>query len=264
MHGQTTINVTIYHCDYFGHVNNSVYLDFMQQAISERLPIELHAYLSPKRCRVDYIKPILFGERIIVHCWITEAASFFQIMNQEDQVAVKARIEWVFHPELASKVKELDNGTSVEMDVKKLKNNKDETKGKPFFLPVYVASRDLTTGGFCTTAAFMRWSEIGFESAAQKSGWSAGRNLSLNWISYAISQDLEVFVTPKWDDVIVIKSYLHDAKKIRGVWRHDFIQRDTNELLAINYVGGAFLNLQGQVTEPPTGLLDDCFQGERA
>ena len=94
--------------DDYGHVNNVVYLQWMQDA-AKRHPDAIPGYKQPENTgwfarehRIEYLTPAYHGDEIEVHTWIAEfrrvrAQRKYEFIRKADgKVLVKGETQWVF------------------------------------------------------------------------------------------------------------------------------------------------------------------------
>jgi acyl-CoA thioester hydrolase len=73
------VRVRFHECDPLGHVNNAVYLHYLEQAAidhaaeagwpQERLEAELGAVFMAARHEIDYLRPAVAGDRLVIVTW---------------------------------------------------------------------------------------------------------------------------------------------------------------------------------------------------
>lgn len=107
----TRLRVRHYEMDPLGHVNNAVYLNYLEQAAiehSEHLGFtveryrELRAVFVLRHIEIDYRRPAIAGDRLEIKTWLQEirgprAIRRYEIRKQaEDQLLVTAEALWVW------------------------------------------------------------------------------------------------------------------------------------------------------------------------
>ncbi len=103
--------VRSYECDSYGHVNNAVYLNYLEYARMEALmengftldKMKKAGYLAVvRRIEVDYLYPLFMGDEIQIKTYISEfrnsSGTFTQqiIREKNNKLAAEARVTWVF------------------------------------------------------------------------------------------------------------------------------------------------------------------------
>ncbi|GAB4330526.1 MAG: thioesterase family protein [Calditrichia bacterium] len=108
---KTRLTVRSYECDFNGHVNNAVYLNYLEHARMEAL---LEKGFSPekmkesgyfvvvRRIEIDYKYPLFTGDEIIIRTSPLESrnssGTFLQqvVLAKNETLAAEARVTWVF------------------------------------------------------------------------------------------------------------------------------------------------------------------------
>ncbi len=107
----STFPVRFYECDAYGHLNNAVYLRYMQEAAfdaSTALGYGAHEYARLGRAwlarlsEIHYLRPVRYGDSIIVSTWVKDfqrvrslRAYEMRLQGSEDLVA-QGWTDWVF------------------------------------------------------------------------------------------------------------------------------------------------------------------------
>lgn len=107
----TQLRVRHYEMDAIGHVNNSVYQNYLEQAAIEHsehlgLTLELYRELSGvfvmRRVEIDYLRPAVAGDRLDITTWIqqmrgTRAIRHYEIRKHDNEdLIVTALATWVW------------------------------------------------------------------------------------------------------------------------------------------------------------------------
>ncbi|MDR0589107.1 MAG: acyl-CoA thioesterase, partial [Spirochaetaceae bacterium] len=109
MISECSLMVRTYECDSYGHVNNAVYLNYLEFARYEFLkdinfdyPAMIKAgygvYIA--RVEIDYKKPALAGDVVIIRSWPIKKGAVSGVIAQEitrgEDLLVTARVTWAF------------------------------------------------------------------------------------------------------------------------------------------------------------------------
>jgi acyl-CoA thioester hydrolase len=109
MNHECTLTVRTYECDSYGHVNNAVYLNYLEYARHEYLSAVGFDYraavsagygLYVARIEIDYKKPAFSGEKLTLRSWPMKKGAVSGLMGQKimrgDEVIVEAKVTWAF------------------------------------------------------------------------------------------------------------------------------------------------------------------------
>ncbi len=106
---ECALSVRTYECDSYGHVNNAVYLHYLEFARTEYLKSIGFDYaavvaagygLYVARIEIDYKRPAFADDSLTIRSWATKKGAVSGVMAQEirrgDDVIVEARVTWAF------------------------------------------------------------------------------------------------------------------------------------------------------------------------
>ncbi|GAB4367159.1 MAG: thioesterase family protein [Calditrichia bacterium] len=107
----TRLKVRSYECDSYGHVNNAVYLNYMEFARMEALQengftldsMKANNYLVVvRRIEIDYKLPLFMGEEIVIKTFLSDARTSSGTFTQQifrakdDKLCAEGKVTWVF------------------------------------------------------------------------------------------------------------------------------------------------------------------------
>ncbi|CAG0998977.1 hypothetical protein ARNL5_03924 [Anaerolineae bacterium] len=265
MYFQTSYKISFADCDFLGHVNNSVFADYFLQAVVDALAPNWATSIRLTNIVIEYQMPIPLAEIMTVKLWFTGVTEVFaQFLNSSGGVSALGRLTWQSNAALDAYVESRLQPVQVPFVLKPFKVKTLDSEGKPFRWEMNVQNRDQTLSSHISPASIIHWgSEATLNSSARR-GWDFHTMVDANCAVYVLRHELDVYSHPEmvWRDHVEITSYLHDVKKVRGTWRHEFTHTRTRTLIARLYITGAFVTLQGQLTIPPDGLIDACLSGD--
>ncbi|MFZ0389690.1 MAG: thioesterase family protein [Calditrichia bacterium] len=108
---ETRFKVRTYECDSYGHVNNAVYLNYLEYARMMALEekgftldtMKEKGYMVVvRRIEIDYKYPLLMGEEVVIRTFTSQArnssGTFTQqvLRNKDERMAAEAKVTWVF------------------------------------------------------------------------------------------------------------------------------------------------------------------------
>lgn len=144
---QTIFPVRYYECDAYGHLNNAVYLRFMQEAAfnasaalgyDEKRYAELGRLWLARLTEIEYLLPIRYGDRVVVTTWVEDVRRVRSIRAYEfrlegsGELAARGWTDWVYI---------------------------DVTSGKPSTVPPDIAAIYLPEGGHLEETSRRRFIE---------------------------------------------------------------------------------------------------------
>ena len=108
---EANLTVRTYECDCYGHVNNAVYLNYLEygrMAVLEKNGFSLAklkqmgAIIVVRRIEIDYKAPAREGDRLVIRTYLKDHNKMKGVFSQEifkqsDQILVaRADVTWVF------------------------------------------------------------------------------------------------------------------------------------------------------------------------
>ncbi len=108
---KTRLKVRSYECDSYGHVNNAVYLNYLEFGRMEALmemgftldTMKQRGYLVViRRIDIEYKYPLFMGDPVEIRTWTKDArrssGTFVQEIFQleKERLAARAEVTWVF------------------------------------------------------------------------------------------------------------------------------------------------------------------------
>jgi acyl-CoA thioester hydrolase len=109
MIAECSLTVRTYECDSYGHVNNAVYLNYLEVARYEFLKTIGFDYPAALRAgygvyvagvEIKYQKPALVDEKLIIKTWPLKKGAVSGVLAQEvrrgDELLASAKVTWAF------------------------------------------------------------------------------------------------------------------------------------------------------------------------
>lgn len=269
-------------CDALGHVNNSHYLRYMQEAAfdgSAAAGYGSEVYAAMKRIwlarqtEIEYLRPLRYGESVIVKTYVVDFRRVVSRRNYEmrvqgtDEPVARAWTEWAFV--------DIETGRPALIPLEAV--NAYFPEGAPPPAPprekfpasppppsgAYthrrrVAWSDVDSAGFVNNPVYLTYAEdCGFQCVAAH-GWSAQRMLAEGSVIVARRNQIEYLQPALLDDEIEISTWLSDVKRVSAL-RHYTItrMRDGVELARVHTLG-VWMNIAtGQPARFPAQMLHD-------
>lgn len=279
----TEIQIRVSDCDSFGHVNNAVYVSFIEHALATAVAglgtDGDWAQNSPYRwalkfMHIEYHRTAVPGDRLLANLWLAtadpESPVFgceitrlnFMAEDDADQTLVRSLSSWV---RLSR-----HGGQSAPMPERLLaKFSKDGGRLPRTFKPVAIPKglrcyrwdhsvmrSEVSPAGIVHPQAIYQWIEEGIFNASAQAGWPIQRWLEVGFVVFTIRHDTVFEALPKLGDRITMTNRVVDVRRLKGTWLNEIRRESDNALLARNYATGAFLDLEGRPATPPEGMME--------
>jgi acyl-CoA thioester hydrolase len=273
-----------YELDALGHVNNAVYVQYMQEAAIEA---SSHAGFGPewyrergtgwvvRRLSVRYLGQATYGEEIEAATWVSQmrgplSTREYDLTRAGDGARVaRGRAQWVyldlgkgqplrFPPESAARFAPTEE--VEELDVR-LRNARPTEGTHRYRSRRRVQFHELDTARHVNHAVYLQWVGQAYFDALRAAGWPPERAEQEGWVVVQGAHDIEYFAPALDNDEIEVVSWVCELGKVRGAWTHEIRHAATGNLLARDYSVGVFLNREGRPTAPPERAVADVLRG---
>ena len=275
-------------CDQFGHVNNAIYLDFLEHTVAATLASAgwtkdwdrtSDYFWQLKSLEIEFRHPAKFGDELLASLWLVEHDEMtptfgFEIHlsdadagNNLSHTVARARSKWQrlnrengepspLSPKMLDGVSK--SGGSLPRDVSL---PSDSAMCKSYQWDHNIMRSELAPSGRVHPRAILNWVEDAVFSACEQAGWPTERMLEANFLSFQTRHDSEFMSIPGTDDRIRVVSRLIDVRRLRGTWYHEIYDLGREEPLIRDYTTGVFLNQAGRPASPPSELMEDLQYG---
>jgi acyl-CoA thioesterase FadM len=255
--------VRVYECDELGHVNNAWYLAYVQQATAEAWADQVPAFWDLRRLAIDYLSPAVGGDELEVAVFPAGRedglpACGYLLRTAGGRAVARARAVWAWlDPQTrrpwTQAVTWPEEAPPEGVLPRSLRLGPDRL-GAPGFMWRHRARHyELNSVGHVSPVEILRWLEEAKYVACTGVGWSPGRLLHEGCVIVQIRHDSQFYVPLAFGDEVEVRSRIYDVGRVRGTWRHELYRGD--ELVALDYSSGAFLDLAGRPSPPPQEML---------
>jgi acyl-CoA thioester hydrolase len=277
----STFNVRFYECDAYGHVNNTNYLRYMQEAAldaSAAAGYDAKRYDEMQRSwhihatDIEYLRPAKYGDVIAVKTWVMDARRVtsrraYELHNvTTGEVAAKATTDWAFLDTVNGKPAVIPGEMIHALigDSPELTSTREKFPAAPppppgaYRLRKRVQWREIDSAHHVNNAIYAEWAEEGGMACISHYKWPASRMAAQNIGIFYKRMWIEYQQAAKLDDDVEIVAWLSDIKRASGM-RHFHILRVVDDaMLARITVQGVCANIQtGMPTRWPQELMED-------
>ncbi len=269
------VRVRAYECDSLGHVNNSVYLQYLHQTTHEVLggSSANEIFLFPRALSIEYQAPARDGDELKIELWRLEGDEAQYTLAYkitrigDDAPVIAARIEWEWRDRVSdARQPFLEQNPSLPI-------SEIPSPLKPFIVPRENEARpfhwrhrarryELDASNRVAVSAYTNWLEEATYDYAARVGWDMDKMRAEDFIVLQYRRDTEFFDAAQYGDEIEIVSRLIVVQRVRGMWRHEMFRAGMNELILRDYSTGVFLDWSGRPRLPPQAMMDALVRGE--
>jgi acyl-CoA thioester hydrolase len=274
-----------YELDSFGHVNNAVYVNYMQEAAIEASADagfgtawygERGTSWVIRRLSIRYLLPARYHDELEVKTWISEVRRAtctreYLITRTSDRARIaRARVQWVYldsragrltrlPPEIAERFAptaepEEDLGIHIQKGEKTTGAFRYRTRRR-------VQTFELDTLQHVNHAVYLNWIEQAYFDALRTAGHAVERTRTEGWLALQGGHDIEYFEPAFDNEEIEIMSWVCEVGRVRGAWTHEIQSVGRGRLLAREYSLGIFVNEAGKPVNAPLHVIDDVVRG---
>lgn len=273
------LRVRAYECDSLGHVNNAVYLQWLQQLTLDAAKAvglnDVSAAWSPQMLAVEYHAPARDGDALTLATWVLESTDNSMTrgykVHRGDGVAdetlvASARIQWGGRDRASGQPRPMPSVPVIasrdRLPAVKPFTPPDDNGSRPFRWRHTVRRYELDGTGQVGIAAWFHWLEEATFRATEAAGWTLARMREIDFMSNQRRHDAAFFGPAVAGDEFEIVSRLAEVRRIRGLWLHEVYHATSRALLMRDHSTGAFVTWGGQVRTAPMDMMDDLLKGE--
>jgi acyl-CoA thioester hydrolase len=273
-----------YELDAFGHVNNVVYVQYMQEAAIEG---STRAGFGPewyrargtgwviRRLTVRYLTQATHGDTIQVETWVSQmrgpiSTREYALTRPSDGVRVaRARAQWVyldlqtgrptrFPAECAAAF--APSGEVEELGVRLTRAQPTEGAHR-YRGRRRVQFHELDPAQHVNHAVYLQWIGQAYFDAVRAAGYPPERARAQGWQVVQGGHEMDYFAPALDNDEIEIVSWVCEISKVRGAWTQEIYHAGTGKLLARDYSLGVFVTPEGRPTTLPAQTIEDVLRG---
>ena len=279
-----TFRVRHYELDSFGHVNNAVYANYLQEAAIEA---SSDAGFTPawyaenktgwviRQLSIRYHLQASYNDELEVTTWVSNVRRVsstreYLITRAADKAKVaRARVNWVYLDMNRSKPARVTDqfvrafepaGEMEELGIR-LQNPYKTLDAFRYRTRRRVQTYELDALHHVNNAVYLNWIEQAYFDALRASGHPIEQVRQQGWWALQGGHEIEYFEPAFDNDEIEIVSCVCEMGKVRGSWIHEIYNASTKRLLARDYSLGIFVNQSGRLVAPPQSFIDDVLRG---
>jgi acyl-CoA thioester hydrolase len=273
-----------YELDAFHHVNNAVYVNYMQEAAIEA---SADAGFGPawyeqrgagwviRKLEVRYNLPANYGDELDVTTWISEVKrlsttrEYLVIRACDGARIARGRANWVYLDRATHQptripgeiIEAFSPAGEIEDLGIRLKGPQPTPDAFRYRTRRRVQTYEIDTEQHVNHAVFLRWIEQAYFDAVRSIGYPIEQTRAEGWLVLQGGHEMQ-YLEPAFDnDEIEITSWICEMGKVRGAWQHEVRCLNRNRLLARDYSLGIFVNSNGRLVNAPQHLVESALRG---
>jgi acyl-CoA thioester hydrolase len=279
-----TFRVRHYELDSFGHVNNSVYVNYMQEAAIEA---SADAGFGPawyreqgtswviRRLSIRYHLPAQYADELEVSTWISDVRRVsstreYLITRTRDGARVaRARVNWVYLDSSTGGLSRLPAEMAAAFEPTEEKEELGIRLTRPeqpadahrYRSTRRVQTYELDTARHVNHAVYLNWVEQAYFDALRAAGHPIEKTRGEGWLALQGGHDIEYFEPAFDNEEVEIRSWVCELGRVRGAWTHEIYSVGRSRLLAREYSLGIFVDASGRPRSAPPELIADAVRG---
>jgi acyl-CoA thioester hydrolase len=273
----TAFTVRYYECDAYGHLNNAVYLQYMQEAAinaSAACGLDRAAYQRLghfwliRASEIEYIRPLRAGEEIEVHTWIAGfrrsiSRREYELRRSADSsVVARGSTDWVYLDSetmqpavIGPEVRKALSGGQVP-DQSSARIRLVELCGlpeSPFTTERGIEWRDIDEMQHLNNAAYLSYAEECAMQLSEAYGWPYQRWIDAG-VAFVARRNRVEYLQPAYlNDRLVIRTWLFNVRRATATRHYEFLRAADGEAVARLQTDWVLINLKtGRPTRFPS------------
>jgi acyl-CoA thioester hydrolase len=273
-----------YEQDSFGHVNNAVYANYLQEAAIEA---STAAGFSPawytenetgwviRELAIRYHLQASYGDELEVKTWVSDmrrvssTREYLITRARDDAKVARARVNWVYLDAKTGRparvVDEFARAFEPTGEIEdlgiRLQNPQKTDDAFRYRARRRVQTYELDTLQHVNNAVYLHWIEQAYFDALRAAGHPVEGNREAGWWALQGGHEIEYFEPAFDNDEIEVTSWVCEMGKVRGSWIYEIYNARTRKLLARDYSLGIFVNREGRLIAPPREFIEDVLRG---
>ncbi len=279
---ESTFRVRYGECDALGHVNNTHYLRYMQEAAfdaSAAAGYGVARYASMNRLwvarqtEIEYLRPLRYGDTVIVKTWVVDfrrvsSRRRYELRHADSgEMVARALTDWAFIDSLTGRPTVIPpeavtayfpEGDAAEAPARERFPAAPPPPPGVIKTCRRVAWHEVDSAGYVNNPHYLTYAEdCGFDAIAAYK-WPVSRMIAAGYAIVARKNQIEYLQPAVMDDELEIATWASSVKRASAL-RHFTITRvKDGVLLARIHMLGVWMNLKtGQPERMPAELLTD-------
>lgn len=273
-----------YELDRLGHVNNAVYVKYMQEAAIEA---STDAGFSPawyvangtgwviRKLDIRYYRQLRYRDELAVRTWVSDIQRVsshreYEITRLEDGAPVaRARVNWIYvdlktrrPARIAAEFHKAfsPDGELEQLDIR-IPNAQVPDNAYRYQRQRRVEFYEVDTAQHVHHAVYLEWIQQAYFDAIRAAGYPVEKASAEGLNVLQGGHSIEYYEPAFDDDAIEVTSWICELGKVRGAWIHEIRNGVSGKLLARDYSLGIFVNAEGRLIAGPDHIVGAVVRG---
>lgn len=277
----TQFTVRYYECDAYGHLNNAVYLQYMQEAAinaSSASGLNREEYKRSGRIwlihasEIEYLRSARAGEQIEVTTWVagyrrSTSRREYELRRPSDQALIaRGSSDWVYLDAETKRPAAITNavrsalGGNPAPDTKMGRTRLDDPSGPPpgvFVIERSIEWRDIDEMQHLNNAAYLSYAEDCAIRLSEAYDWPYQRWVAAGVAFVARKHRIEYLQPAYLQDRLRIRTWLFNVRRATATRHYEFLRAADGQLLARLQTDWVLVSLEnGRPTRFPEEFND--------
>ncbi len=277
--------VRSYELDAFGHVNNAVYQNYLEEGATRASADAGYPYTwyfehqrawVVRKMTIHYQTPLRYGDGAVLRTWVSDFHRVYSHREYDlrragdDKPVVRARAKWVYIDLQSGRPQRIPPEFEAAFEPTGVLEDLDVRLRNPTRYPdshCYVATRrvqryELDPAGHVNNAVYLNWFEQAMYDAFAQIGWPVRRMQETGLGMVQVAHEIDYLQPARDGDVLEVASQPVELARVRGAWVHEVRHAERGDVLARDYSVGAFLDLKtGRPCTLPEAVLEPLLLG---
>jgi acyl-CoA thioester hydrolase len=268
-----------YELDRLGHVNNAVYLNYLQQAAIEA---STDAGYSPERYHemglvwvarntiIEHGRPAVYGDTVTVKTWVSDLKrvqshrQYLLTHAASGEIVARAQTNWALLDRVSLQLARVPEAMAAsfqpngEVSPRHLKpgvGEKATSEAKRYLSQRGVQHYELDPVQHVNNAVYLNWVEQAFFDACLSCGYSPQQMADEFGVIFVVRRNEIDYLAPALaEDTIEISSWVNSIARTHGTWIHQMRCSKDDKLLVQVHSMGAFVSPNGKPVRLPDRL----------
>jgi acyl-CoA thioester hydrolase len=279
---ERTFRVRYGECDALGHVNNTHYLRYMQEAAFDASAaagygMDVYAKMNrlwvARQTEIEYLRPLHYGDSVVVRTWV---ADFRRVTSRREyelrlassgEMVARAYTDWAFIDSRSGRPAPIPTeavhaffpeGAPDAATARERFTTPPQPPTGVYSMRRRVAWEEIDSAGYVNNPVYLTYAEDCGINAVAQFRWPMGRMIAEGCAIVARRNQIEYLSPAMMDDDLEIVTWASEVRRVSALRHYTVTRVSDGTLLARIHTLGVWMNLvTGQPMRFPAEMLAD-------